>query len=88
MRIDATDMYLNAWSPVGGNVWEGFSRYGLVGRGVSLGIDCEVSKAVTHSQLVLFPVLLLMSQDICSQFLLHCHKFLPTAPYRDGYGLN
>lgn len=57
-------------------------------RYVSLGMDCEVSKALTHSQLALFPVSLLMSQDTRSRFLLHCHMFLLTAPYHDEYGLN
>ena len=37
----------NAWSPVGGTVWEELGRRGLIGGGVSLrGVGFEVSKAL------------------------------------------
>lgn len=46
-------IYLNVWSLTGGIVLGWMRRYGLVGRGVSVGVDFEASKV--HARLTLFP---------------------------------
>lgn len=46
-------IYLNVWSLTSGIVLGWMRRYGLVGRGVSVGVDFEASKV--HARLTLFP---------------------------------
>jgi hypothetical protein len=64
-------IYLNAWSPVGGTVWEG------LGGCLSLRVDFEVSQV--HGIPTVSFCLIVMSQDERSQYLLSSHACLPAA---------